>query len=309
MFNSLRHWYKQYHKFSKKDRNGIMVLSVLVVLVIIINILLNFIKTKTAYDYSEFERAINESELSQTTSNRNNNNQNNNKLFPFNPNTITSEELDSLALPSYIKRNLLSYREAGGRIRSANDFRRIYGMNDSIFDAVKDFLLFELLREISEPPRSTIPENNRSEPQRTPNNRTANTAMLKIELNSADSTELTKLYGIGPVFASRIVRYRDLLGGFYKNEQLLEVYNFPEETFKSLGDNIETDPDKIKKIQLNLAEFAELLRHPYLSREQVQAIINYRNKHGAYQSVSDLIQNNILDSLTFSRIEPYLETR
>ena len=305
MINSFKHWYKQYHKFSKKDRNGIMVLSMLIIFIIIINISLNFIKTTTNYDYSEFEKAISEWELSQRT----NNQSHNYILFPFNPNTITSEELDSLALPFYVKRNLLSYREAGGRIRSANDFRRIYGMNDSIFDAVKDFLLFESPREVSEPPRSTIPENNRNEPQRIPNNRAANAAILKIELNSADSVELTKLNGIGPVFASRIIRYRDLLGGFYKKEQLLEVYNFSEETFKSLENNIETDPDKIKKIQLNLAEFAELLRHPYLSREQVQAIINYRNKHGAFRSVNDLVQNNILDSLTFLKIEPYLESR
>ena len=288
MINSFRHWYKQYHKFSKKDRNGIMVLSILIVFVIIINISSGFIKTASNYDYSEFERAINEWELSQATAN-----QDYNMLFQFNPNTITPEKLDSLALPFYVKRNLLNYREAGGRIRSTDDFRKIYGMNDSIFDAVKDFILFEQTNEVTEPA----------------NYRETNATIIKIELNSTDSVELTKLNGIGPVFASRIVRYRDLLGGFYKKEQLLEVYNFPEETFKSLENRIDADPAKIKKMQLNYAEFAELLRHPYLSREQVQAIINYRNIHGPFQSVSDLTQNNILDSLSFLKIEPYLECR
>ena len=298
--SSFKHWYKQYHSFSKKDRNGIMILSILIVFVVITNISLGFIKPQSNYDYSEFERAINEWESSQTV-----NNQDYNILFLFNPNTITQEELDSLDLPFYVKRNLLRYREAGGRIRSVDDFGRIYGMNDSIFDAVKDFIVIETQYEVTKPANLTIPENRSNEPPKTSNNRET----IKIELNSTDSVELIKLNGIGPVFASRIVRYRNLLGGFYKKEQLLEVYNFPEETFNSLANSIETDPDKIKKMQLNSAEFAELLRHPYLSREQVQAIINYRNINGAFQSVDELIQNNIIDSLTFFKIEPYFECR
>ena len=41
-----------------------------------------------------------------------------------------------------------------------------------------------------------------------------------VELNSADSTTLRRVPGIGPVFASRIVRFRSLLGGFYTVSQL-----------------------------------------------------------------------------------------
>ena len=47
---------------------------------------------------------------------------------------------------------------------------------------------------------------------------------LMVELNSADSTTLQLLHGIGPAFARRIVRYREKLGGFSNKEQLLEVY-------------------------------------------------------------------------------------
>ncbi|MDR2910239.1 MAG: helix-hairpin-helix domain-containing protein [Bacteroidales bacterium] len=303
MINSFRRWYVQYNQFSKKDRNGIIILSILIVFTIIINVSLNSKKTVTGYDYSEFERVINEWELSRAA---NNNDDSNNILFPFNPNTVTPEELDSLALPDYVKRNLLSYREAGGKIRSAGDFGKIYGMNDSIFDAVKDFILFESPRKITEPTYIVAEINNNREFQEINNYNETNAVLFKIELNSTDSAELTRLNGIGPVFASRIIKYRDLLGGFYKKEQLLEVYNFSEETFASLKDNIDADSGKINKIRLNFAEFAELLRHPYLNREQVQAIINYRNTNGPFQSVNDLTQKNILDSLTFSKIAPYI---
>lgn len=305
MINSFRRWYIQYNQFSKKDRNGIMILSILIVFVIIINVSLDFKTTTTDYDHSEFERVINEWELSQAA-----NNQEYNILFPFNPNTITPEKLDSLSLPYYVKRNLLSYREAGGKIKSAGDFKKIYGMNDSIFNTVKDFILFESPHEVTELTESAyiaVNSNNNSDFQEFPNYKETSDVEFKIELNSADSIELTKLNGIGPVFASRIIKYRDLLGGFYKKEQLLEVYNFPEETFKLIENNIETDSGKIKKMRLNFAEFTELLRHPYLNKEQVQAIINYRNINGPFQSVNNLAQKNILDSLTFLKIEPYID--
>ena len=37
----------------------------------------------------------------------------------------------------------------------------------------------------------------------------------KLELNTADSTALVALRGIGPYYARKILAYRDRLGGFY----------------------------------------------------------------------------------------------
>ena len=45
-----------------------------------------------------------------------------------------------------------------------------------------------------------------------------------VEINTADSAELMRLNGIGASFSRRIVKYRNLLGGFISKEQLLEVY-------------------------------------------------------------------------------------
>jgi DNA uptake protein ComE-like DNA-binding protein len=304
MIKTFRHWYKQYLKISKKDRNGIVVLSLLIVLMIIINISVGFIKTNKKNDYAEFEKALDEWENNLKSEPRNFQ-----LLFSFNPNTITEQSMDSLALPSFIKRNILSYRNAGGKIKSVTDFRKIYGMNDSIFETVKDFLFFDSPVEGIVTNNILIHENNTDEIQKRSNSKELNAAIFKIELNSTDSIELIKLNGIGPVFASRIIKYRDLLGGYYKKEQLLEVYNFPEETFKSIENNLEADPEKIKRMRLNFVDFSELLRHPYLEKEHAQVIINYRDKHGAFQSVNELFDKKLLDSLTFLKIEPYLECR
>ena len=59
-----------------------------------------------------------------------------------------------------------------------------------------------------------------------------------VELNMADTTTLKKVPGIGPVFANRIVKYRNLLGGFYAVSQLREVYGIDEETIKANKEKI-----------------------------------------------------------------------
>jgi len=89
----------------------------------------------------------------------------------------------------------------------------------------------------------------------------------------------------------------------------LEVYNFPEETFENIKNGISADTFLIKKIRLNFAEYADLLRHPYLNKKQVEAVLNYRDKNGSFQNILQLKTSGIIDSETFSRISPYLTCR
>ncbi|RNC66557.1 helix-hairpin-helix domain-containing protein [Proteiniphilum sp. X52] len=127
-----------------------------------------------------------------------------------------------------------------------------------------------------------------------------------ISLNKADTSEWKKVPGIGSVYAFRIVRYRDLLGGFVSVEQLLEVYGIDQELFSRISVYIEPDGN-FRRIQLNQSDFKELLRHPYLNYKQVQAIMGLRRKKGDITSIREL---SILDEFTSEdilRLEPYLE--
>ncbi len=98
----------------------------------------------------------------------------------------------------------------------------------------------------------------------------------EVELNSADTASLISIHGIGPVFASRILKYRKLLGGYYKKEQLLEVYGIDSLVYINIEKQITLDTSLIKKIKVNTAEFKELLKHPYLKYEDVKAIFKLK---------------------------------
>jgi len=119
MSESVRQWLRQYLKFSKKDRRGVLVLSTLIILVILATVVVDNIHLKSENDFSEFKKAIDEWE------DKTENKTNHYSLFNFNPNTISEKKIDSLLLPRFVKKNLLNYRKAGGKFDDPKDLRKI----------------------------------------------------------------------------------------------------------------------------------------------------------------------------------------
>lgn len=364
MRNPFKTIINQYFHVSKKDRNGFLVLIVLILLAILTHIIIDNIELKSEYDYAEYAKLFDELKAEQFKAESTGR-----SLFPFNPNTIDSVALDSLLIPAQIKRNILNYRKAGGKFSSASQLKKIYGMNDSIFEAIESFVDMpetKYRKSKVEPPAKKIVTGN-FDPNsadretllafgfnRFQSNNIVNyrkmggafhsksdllkiygvdssffssieqhiqivpieekmeatvTPVFRVELNSAGKDELMRLNGIGSIFADRIIKYRDLLGGFHSKSQLLEVYNFPPETFKSIEKDITVDSLQLKTIRINFAEYGELLRHPYIGKKQVEAILAYRSGNGAFQNREQLKLISEIDSATFVKIRPYVTCR
>ena len=127
-----------------------------------------------------------------------------------------------------------------------------------------------------------------------------------IDINRADSAQLLPLPGIGPVFAGRIIRYRDLLGGYISESQLSEVYGLPRETIETISGQLVIDTSAVRKLELNRATFRELLRHPYLEYRDVQSLVSFRDFNDNIRSFRELQLNHILPDSLLLRIRPYL---
>lgn len=364
MLNPFKRFVTQYFNFSKKDRNAILVLITLILIVLTAYILIDYIEPKSKYNYAEYAKLFDEllaEELKAESHGR--------SLFAFNPNTIDSLSLDSLLIPAHIKRNLLNYRKAGGKFPNAAQFRKIYGMNDSVFAAIENFIeipdtklkkggtetqpekiimgyfdpndadvktllsfgfnLFQSNNLVKFREKGgvfhtkndllkiygidstfiiSIEKHIQINPVKR-NEKVTEAPVLLVELNSASKDELISLNGIGTVFAERIIKYRDLLGGFHSKHQLLEVYNFPPEAFMAIEKNLKVDSVLLKKIRINFVEYAELLRHPYLDKKQVEAILAHRSRQGAFQKPEELKLLAAIDSATFVKIRPYVLCR
>ena len=121
----------------------------------------------------------------------------------------------------------------------------------------------------------------------------------KINLNTADSTALMTLRGIGAVYASRIIKYRNLLGGYYDKSQILEVYGITKETYSLFCDDIVASADDIVKIPVNTASFKEILRHPYFDYDMVVKIVRAREVT-PFTSMEDFIARTDLSDRRFT---------
>ena len=127
-----------------------------------------------------------------------------------------------------------------------------------------------------------------------------------ISLNETDTAIWKRIPGIGSTFAVRIVKYRSLLGGFVRKEQLLEVYGMDVERYARIAPYIE-EGGNYRKIRLNEWEFKALLRHPYLNYKQVQEVVNLRRKKGKITSLAELSMLDAFTSEDLYRLEPYIE--
>lgn len=129
---------------------------------------------------------------------------------------------------------------------------------------------------------------------------------VSIDLNSCDSAMLVKLPGIGPVLSVRIIKFRNLLGGFANVEQLKEVYGLPEETYQIIRERVYADTLHISRIRINTAEYKELSHIYYLGKFEIAAIIKYRDLKGRINCIGDLTENKLISKDKANKIRLYL---
>jgi len=224
------------------------------------------------------------------------------EYFTFDPNRLTVDEADRLGLSDYQIRMIQNFVSKGGRFYKQEDFAKIYSITTEDYQRLSPYIRI--------PDQSSKKDNYKKQTSRN-FTRQANFdeplfKQLSIELNTIDSIGLQELKGIGPVFASRIVRFRDLLGGFHDKAQLLNVYGMDKERFSQIQDHVYVDTIKIKKININTINYQELLKHPYISPKQANVIIQFRNQHGNYLQPSDLLKIELLNEDFLRKIAPYL---
>jgi competence protein ComEA len=151
----------------------------------------------------------------------------------------------------------------------------------------------------------SIPEQKNEYAERKPETKEVKRKVM-LELNTADSVSLLTLYGIGPSYAKRIIKYRNLLGGFYDKQQLLEVYGFDQDRLDKITDAIDVNPLEIKKIDVNKVRTDELKKHPYLDYYTAKAIVDQRIILGKFTSMKQIKEIPLIHDELFNKIRNYL---
>jgi competence ComEA-like helix-hairpin-helix protein len=128
-----------------------------------------------------------------------------------------------------------------------------------------------------------------------------------IDINKADSLQFEQLPAIGIKLSSRIVRYRERLGGFLTIEQIKEVYGISDSAFQVILPFLKIEKGFMpQKMEINKADYSALRKHPYTNHEFIKMILAYRKSHGPFREKADMEKIIQLDLKVLEKIMPYL---
>lgn len=228
--------------------------------------------------------------------------------FNFDPNRISFDSLTLLGLPAKVARNLIKYRNKGGKFRSREDLRKIYGMPEKWIAEIEPFIAL--------PPDSRdkysgshATKNEASSEANVHLKKSPSHAKPKVSLdvNEAGQEDFMLLPGIGQTLSKRIIKYREALGGFYSIYQIAEVYGIKDSLFQTLKDQLMIHEVKLEMININLLNIKELDEHPYIDYNLAKKIVNYREQHGVIKDAQALKKIYLVDRSVLDKVIPYFD--
>ena len=207
----------------------------------------------------------------------------------FNPNTYTLSDWIKLGLSEKQSVVILKFTARG--IYTEEDLKRIFVIPEVLFELIRDSVVY--------------PERFQNSPNQETFKKQAKQITV-INLNTADTTEFLKIYGVGAFYAKQIIRFREKLGGFFKKEQLLEVWKMTPETYEKIKDHVFINEKDVKRIHINSVTIEELKVHPYLKWNQANSIVKMRIQRNGFKNIEEIKESVLIDSETYEKLFPYL---
>lgn len=210
--------------------------------------------------------------------------------FVFDPNKITAEQWIKLGFTEKQALSIEKFKAKGGKFFRPDDLQRVHVISQEMYAHLLPCVQIETQKFV----RDTFVRKSYTDKKFT------------IDITTADSATFERQKGIGPALASRIVRYRNRLGGFYSIEQISEVWGMPDSTYQFLKPNFELSNYKVQTININEADVELLRKHPYVNYSLARVICAYREQHGNYKSKEELLNITVVTDSIYKKLEPYI---
>ena len=295
--------WKDYFSFTKKERTGIYILLALIAICITIP---QFFRTATfsqevrvevmqlqkappeqAFKQKERRLAYNDvfyapekEEPVKAT------------LFPFDPNTLDAAGWKKLGINERTTRTIQHYLAKGGQFRNAADLQKMYSLKKEDFDRLMPYVRIATPPPLYPPGKPTI--------------KYVKSPPTIIDINQADTAAFIALPGIGSKLASRIVNFREKLGGFYSVQQVAETFGLPDSTFQLIQPRLQCGTVALQKLNINTADANTLKQHPYIRWNIANAIVQYRQQHGLFRKPEELQQIVLITLELYQKIAAYI---
>lgn len=310
-----------YLNFTKKERTGILVLLLLIAFFITIPFLFPFFIHQQPTDDVSFKKEISTLIIKQADSTnkfskknfeedgyqnyrvpseKNSSKQTKGELFNFDPNTLDKSGWQRLGIKDKTIATIQNFIKKGGKFYKPADIGKIWGLHQDEVEKLIPFVQIENNNANNYPEKKIYQTTAYEKPKYTPS---------IIDINTADTTALIALPGIGSKLSFRILTFRDKLGGFYKVEQIAETFGLPDSTFQKIKARLVIKNSELKTININTATVDEMKTHPYLRYNIANAILQFRTQHGSFAKVDDLKKIILISDEIYTKVIPYIRVQ
>ncbi len=315
--HKMKQFIRDFLSFHRGEKRGIVILlGIVIILILYLNYSYLFYPPPEKIDFTSFEKRIksfNDS-IRQETDSIDDYNQSKRQnyfhtkeekplgikgeRFMFNPNQLPDKDWKRLGFSEKQIKMLNNYQTKGGKFRTKADVKKMYCISDEMYKSLEPYIAIPEKKPDTVATKRFVKDTAKYIPPKR--------EFVLVELNSADSLALTKIKGIKAFYAKKIIEHRNELGGYCRKEQLMELWKFDQEKYDGVEKQVTVDASAIKRIAINSCTAKEL-KHPYLTWNMVNGIINYRSKHGKFTTIEDIKKTDLVDDETYRKIVPYLK--
>lgn len=285
---------KSYFQFSKGQRRGVLSL---LLLILIIQLSYFYWSTRkitlestSDKSWLAMQAVIDSLKMSQSSSVIN--------KYPFNPNFISDFKGYQLGMSLDEINRLSEFRKQNKFVNSAKEFQQVTGVSDSLLSVISPYFKFP----------SWVNQSKKAFSSYTKNTNVNKISIIRKDINEATQDDLIKIYGIGPALSERILKQKDILGGFVSMEQMESIWGLSPEVIENLIKNFQvTTIPTVNKIDVNNLSVKELAKFPYFNYTIAKEIVTYRSMNNGIHSIEDLTKIKGMPNEKIKIIALYLE--
>ncbi len=216
-------------------------------------------------------------------------------IYPFNPNFISDYKGYTLGMTVAEIDRLHKFRETGKFVNSAEDFKKVTGVHDTLLAKLSPYFKFPdwVIKKQQQQSSKEYTYQNREYTSYDKSPRKEEKKIILKDINEALEEDLDEVYGIGPAFAKKILRRRAQLGAFVSMEQMDEIKDLSPEAVAGLKQKFRVSGQPaVTKINVNTASLNQLSYFTYFNKNIAKAIITRRSMKGKINNIEELLEIN-----------------
>ncbi|UUW11127.1 helix-hairpin-helix domain-containing protein [Flavobacterium plurextorum] len=269
---------KMHFKFTSQQRTGIFLLFVVIIILQLFYFFFDFNKSEVFFggekQWMSLQKDIDAVRMEKLNEKA--------KVYTFNPNFISDYKGYKLGMSVQEIDRLLAFRKESKYVNSAEEFQEVTHISDSLLKTISPLFKF---------PDWTQKKNEfKIEKKEYPSKMSFSKVNIALaDINTASQEDLIKIYGIGEALSLRILKQKEILGGFVSMEQMEDVWGLSPEVIVELNRRFRAViPSGFKKIAINDASLKELSQFSYFKYSLAKQIVIYRSMNGNFNNIEEL---------------------